>query len=111
MAMSSNIFSLNFAQENPEKLSSIFATVDLINDHLKDFNLCLYCKMFQPLKSDHKTMFNCSPRVKLQEALLPLIKSTLYISALILTLDLEGPLRGCLSSNCEPDTAAAMANL
>ncbi len=30
-----------------------------------------------------------------------LIESALYISALILTLDLEGPLRGCLSFNCE----------
>lgn len=38
---------------------------------------------------------------KLSETLLPLIKSALYISALILTLDLEGPLRGCLSSNSE----------
>ncbi len=53
----SNIFSLNFAQESPENLflvmnqrvNNTFATVDLINDYLRDFNLCLYCKMFQPL--------------------------------------------------------------
>jgi len=37
------------AQKNPEKSQisykfNVYSTVDLINDHLKDFNLCFYCK-------------------------------------------------------------------
>jgi len=45
----SNNLILNLHKKNPEKSQisykfNVYSTVDLINDHLKEFNLCFYCK-------------------------------------------------------------------